>query len=147
MIKNKKYCFSFSGDRIFLPGTKTIEGTLKSAFDIAEGRYFKDGELRVMMNLKTILFKLKLRKLRHGDVVLVKEEGKLKGFRVIGNQFNIKIDEYNKQEAKTRGRVAVLTLYNGIKITPDRLKDFYINNSYLGYNFRVLRTKDVTEVF
>lgn len=99
------------------------------------------------MNLKTILFKLKLRKLRDGDFVSVKEEGKLRFYKVIGNQFNVKIDEYNKQEAKTRGRVAVLNFYNGIKITPDRLKDFYINNSYLGYNFRVLRTKDVTEVF
>lgn len=100
-----------------------------------------------MMNLKTILFKLKLRKLRYGDIVLVKEEGKLKCFRVIGNQFDVKIDEHNKQEAKTRGRVAILSFYNGIKIIPDRLKDFHINKSYLGYNFRVLRTEDVTEVF
>lgn len=100
-----------------------------------------------MMNLKTILFKLKLRKLRDGDFVTVKdEEGKLRFYRVICNQFNVKIDEYNKQEAKTRGRVAVLNFYNGIKITPDRLKDFHINNSYLGYNFRLLRTKEVREV-
>lgn len=101
-----------------------------------------------MMNLKTILFKLKLRKLRCCDVVTVKdEEGKLRLYRVIGNQFDVKIDEYNKQNAKTRGRVAVLSFYNGVKITPDRLKDFYINNSYLGYNFTVIETKDVKEVF
>lgn len=101
-----------------------------------------------MMNLKTILFKLKLRKLRCCDVVTVKdEEGKLRLYRVIGNQFNIKIDEYNKQEAKTRGRVAVvLNFYNGIKITPDSLKDFHINKSYLGYYFRLLRTKEVREI-
>lgn len=48
-MENKKYCFSFLGDRIFLPGTKTIEGTLKSAFNIAGERYFKDGELRIMI--------------------------------------------------------------------------------------------------
>lgn len=101
-----------------------------------------------MMNLKTILFKLKLRKLKCCDVVTVKdEEGKLKLYRVIGNQFNIKIDEYNKQEAKTRGRVAVLRFCNGVKITPDRLKEFYIDNSYLGYNFTLIKTKDIKEVF
>lgn len=87
-----------------------------------------------MMNLKTILFKLKLRKLRCCDVVTVKdEEGKLRLYKVIGNQFNIKIDEYNKHEAKTKGRVAVLTLYSGFKITPDNFKWFYINKSYLVY--------------
>ena len=100
-----------------------------------------------MMNLKTILFKLKLRKLRCCDAVLVKKEGKLKYFRVIGNQFDVKIDEYNKKNAKTRGRVAVLSFCNGVKITPDRLKDFYIDNSYLGYKFTVIETKDVKEVF
>lgn len=82
-----------------------------------------------MMNLKTILFKLKLRKLRDGDVVLVKKEGKLKCFKVIGNKFDVKIDEYNKQNAKTRGRVAVLS------------------SCYLGYNFTVIETKDVKEFF
>lgn len=98
------------------------------------------------MNLKTILFKLKLRKLRDGDFVTVKDErGILKFYRVIGNQFKIKIDEYNKHE--TRGRVAVLTLYNGFKITTDNFKDFYIKKSYLGYNFRLLRTKEVIEVY
>lgn len=100
-----------------------------------------------MMNLKTILFKLKLRKLREGDFVSVKdEEGKLRFYKVIGNQFNIKIDEYNKHEAKTKGRVAVLTLYSGFKITPDNFKWFYINKSYLGSNFILLRTKEVMEV-
>lgn len=34
-----------------------------------------------MMNLKTILFKLKLRKLRDGDVVLVKKRRKTKMFQ------------------------------------------------------------------
>lgn len=46
-MENKRYCFTFLEDQIFLPGTKTIEGTLKSALDIALERYFKDGELMV----------------------------------------------------------------------------------------------------
>lgn len=46
---DKKYCFSFLGDQVFIPGTKTIEGTLKSAFNIAKEKHFKDDELRVMI--------------------------------------------------------------------------------------------------
>lgn len=49
MIKNKKYCFAFFGDPLFLQGTSTIEGTLKSAFNIAREKNFEDGELRVMI--------------------------------------------------------------------------------------------------
>lgn len=95
--------------------------------------------------IKTMLFKLRLRKLREGDFVTVTDElGILRYYRVIGDEFKIKIDEYNKHE--TRGRVAVLTLYNGFKITPDNFKDFYIKKHYLGYNFRLLRTKEVMKV-
>lgn len=41
MIKNKKYCFAFFGDPLFLQGTSTIEGTLKSAFNIAREKILK----------------------------------------------------------------------------------------------------------
>lgn len=99
-----------------------------------------------MMNLKTILFKLKLRKLRDGDFVTVEDEkGILRFYRVIGKQFNIKIDEYNKQEAKTRGRVAVLSL-EGFIITYDKCIDFNISVKFVGKKFKLLRTNYIKEV-
>lgn len=49
MMKNKRYCFALSDNSLFLQGTSTIEGTLKSAFDIAREKNFEDGELRVMI--------------------------------------------------------------------------------------------------
>ena len=48
-MENKKYCFALSDSSLFLQGTSTIEGTLKSAFDIAREKNFEDGELRVMI--------------------------------------------------------------------------------------------------
>lgn len=97
------------------------------------------------MNLKTILFKLKLRKLRDGDFVTVKDEREiLKFYRVIGNQFKIKIDEYNKHE--TRGRVAILAL-NGFVIHHDNYLDFHISTKYIGDKFNLVRTNNVRGVY
>lgn len=76
MIKNKRYCFAFFGDPLFLRGTTTIEGTLKSAFSIAREKNFEDGELRVMIgeledNHSNKVIKIKEFKLnRKGKMIL-----------------------------------------------------------------------------
>ena len=94
--------------------------------------------------IKTMLFKLRLRKLREGDFVTVTDElGVLRYYRVIGDEFKIKIDEYNKHE--TKGRVAVLKLY-GFPIRPENFQCFHINKSYIGFKYILLRTNDVTKV-
>ncbi|MEQ3307271.1 hypothetical protein AAA294_07220 [Fusobacterium varium] len=97
------------------------------------------------MRLKTILFKLGLRKLRDGDFIIVRDEKGIKKFyRVIGKQFNIKKDIYNKHE--TKGRVAILAL-NGFEIHYDNYIDFHIATKYIGYKFNLVRTYDVKEVY
>lgn len=94
--------------------------------------------------IKTMLFKLRLRKLREGDFVTVTDElGVLRYYRVIGDEFKIKIDEYNKHE--TKGRVAVLKLY-GFPIRPENFQCFHINKSYIGFKYILLRTNDVMKV-
>lgn len=100
------------------------------------------------MNLKTLLFKLKLRKVRSGDHVIVTEE---KGntevkkiYLVIGKQFNIKKDRYNRQESK--GMVAVLQTNNFIVLNT-HCEDYNIDKKYIGKHFRLIRTKDIVEVY
>lgn len=94
--------------------------------------------------IKTILFKLRLRKLKEGDFITAKDErGILRYYRVIGDEFKIKIDEYNKHE--TKGRIAVLNLY-GFPIRPDNFQCFHINKSYIGFKYILLRTSDVMKV-
>lgn len=97
------------------------------------------------MRLKTILFKLGLRKLRDGDFIIVRDErGIHRFYRVIGHQFNIKRDEYNKHESK--GRVAILAL-NGFEIHCDNYIDFHIATKYVGDKFNLVRTSNIKEVY
>lgn len=94
--------------------------------------------------IKTILFKLRLRKLKEGDfITVIDERGILRYYRVIGEEFKIKIDEYNKHE--TKGRVAVLNLY-GFPIRPENFQCFHIDKSYIGFKYTLLRTSDVMKV-
>lgn len=80
--------------------------------------------------IKTMLFKLRMRELKEGDFITVKDErGIFRYCHVIGDEFKIKIDEYNKHE--TRGRVAVLNLY-GFPIRPENFQYFHIDKSYIG---------------
>lgn len=96
------------------------------------------------MNLKTILFKLGLRKLRNKDVVTVKEDGIEKTFLVIGKQFNIKKDQYNRQESK--GRIAV-EYRKGFEVIDEACKLFYIDKSYIDKKkFGLIATKDIVSV-
>lgn len=97
------------------------------------------------MNLKTILFKLGLRKLRDKDVVTVKEDEIEKTFLVIGKQFNIKKDQYNRQESK--GRVAV-EYREGFEVTEEMSELLKIDKSHIDKKkFRLLRTEHIVEVW
>lgn len=99
------------------------------------------------MNLKTILFRLGLRKLRNKDIVTVKEPDDefQRHFLVIGKQFNIKKDRYNRQESK--GRVAV-EYREGFEVTKEMCELLKIDKNYIDKKrFKLLRTKYVVEVW
>lgn len=96
------------------------------------------------MNLKTILFKLGLRKVRTNDYVIVKEDNVKKFYRIIGKSFNIKKDKYNRHESK--GRVAVLQLKNFL-VLPSSCEDYKIDKKYIGSQFKLIRTKDIISIF
>lgn len=91
------------------------------------------------MTLKTLLFKLRIRKLREGDFIIVKADDKiLRTYRVIGQQFKY---------GRTKG-VAVLGMEDvGFRIVKKDLELFGISEKYLGSYFGIQDTTKIKKVY